>query len=540
MNFSDNPNFYPTPKAIIDKMIAPFIYIPSKEDEEEELERFRRRQHYRDRRDMASLNERIILEPSAGKGDIADRIVELSRLKEKHIYAIEQDGDLVHILNEKGYNVIGNDFLNYNGNILFDLIIMNPPFDRGEEHLLKAWEILDHGDIVCLLNAETVRNPYSKSRQLLCNIIGDNNGTIEYLGDCFATAERKTNVNVALIRLHKPEKTNRFQFDLKDKQRFKEFNVSTEDYKNQVLLRDTIGNMMIQIQEGLKQYELYRQAYNGMKFYLEPLFDKGTYSLGEFMKDMRGSEMEMYNSISQRINERAWRKTMDNFDFKQYMTSSVYADFNDYMKVNSNLAFTKENVSQLVETLFLNRFQILDQSITQVFDYFTDYHKENRLHIEGWKTNDKWKVNRKVILPNVVKWNIDYMSPSEIKTTGAKMQISYHTTSKFTDIDKCMCYITGTDYDSCYTLADSLDRKFRSMGNICTGDSFDNTGESEFFTYKFWKKGTLHITFKDEFLWQEFNMRACNGKNWLPEYEKKEWQKAKETKAEPINQLLLN
>ena len=417
---------------------------------------------------------------------------------------------------------------------------MNPPFDRGEEHLLKAWEILDHGDIVCLLNAETVRNPYSKSRQLLCNIIGDNNGTIEYLGDCFATAERKTNVNVALVRLHKPEKTNRFQFDLKDKQRVKEFNVNTEDYKNQVLLRDTIGNMMLQIQEGLKQYELYRQAYNGMKFYLEPLFDKGTYSLGEFMKDMRGSEMEMYNSISQRINERAWRKTMDNFDFKQYMTSSVYADFNDYMKVSSNLAFSKENVSQLVETLFLNRFQILDQSITQVFDYFTDYHKENRLHIEGWKTNDKWKVNRKVILPNVVKWNIDYMSPSSIKTTGARMQIAYHTTSKFTDIDKCMCYITGTDYDSCNTLADSIERKFKRMGNIRTGDSFDNTGESEFFTYKFWKKGTLHITFKDEFLWQEFNMRACNGKNWLPEYEKKEWQKAKETKAEPINQLLLN
>ncbi len=35
MNFSDNPNFYPTPKAIIDKMIAPFIYIKSETKTEE-------------------------------------------------------------------------------------------------------------------------------------------------------------------------------------------------------------------------------------------------------------------------------------------------------------------------------------------------------------------------------------------------------------------------------------------------------------------------------------------------------------------------
>lgn len=539
MVFNDNPNFYPTPKAIIDKMIAPFIYIPTTEEEEQNLTFFKRRQFYRDEKDKCPLNDRVILEPSAGKGDILDRIVELSRLKEKDIYAIEMDGDLTHILNEKRYNVIGNDFLNYQGNILFNLIIMNPPFDRGDEHLLKAWEVLDHGDIVCLLNAETVRNPYTQTRQLLCKIIGDNNGTIEYLGDCFAQAERKTNVNVALIRLHKPEKTNRFSFDLKDKVQSGKFNIDTADFQNKVLLNDTIGNAMLQIKEGLKQYELYRQAMNGIAFYLKPLFE-GVDSFDDLLRDLRGTELERYNDFSRRVNARAWRKTMENFDFKQYMTSDVYNDFENYMQVNSNLAFTKENVNQLVETLFLNRFQILDKSITQVFDYFTSYYEENRLHVEGWKTNDKWKVNRKVILPNVVKWDVDYMDAHNIKTYGARMKINYHANSHFTDIDKCLCYITGTDYDRCNTLADSLDKIFRNLGKVRTGDKFENTGESEFFTFKFWKKGTIHITFKSEYVWQEFNMRACAGKNWLPEYEKKQWQEAKQNQETTIPQLLLN
>jgi hypothetical protein len=51
------------------------------------------------------------------------------------------------------------------------------------------------------------------------------------------------------------------------------------------------------------------------------------------------------------------------------------------------------------------------------------------------------------------------------------------------------------------------------------GDAFDNTCESTFFEIKFFKKGTVHLTFKDEKVWEQFNLAACAGKNWLPESE---------------------
>jgi hypothetical protein len=47
-------------------------------------------------------------------------------------------------------------------------------------------------------------------------------------------------------------------------------------------------------------------------------------------------------------------------------------------------------------------------------------------------------------------------------------------------------------------------------------------------------KGTIHLEFKDEKLWAEFKMRACAGKNWLPENEKTEWQNSKQNQPAPV------
>lgn len=538
MNFTDNPNFYPTPVEVIKKMLAPWL-IPESVDEENEIEYRIRRREYRSRFDNTTLNNKLILEPSAGKGDIVDFIVAESRVKECDISVIEPDLDLISILQDKNYNIISKDFLEYDGNLYFDLIVMNPPFDRGDEHLLKAWSILKEGDIVCLLNAETLRNPYTKTRQLLCQIIGDNNGSIEYLGDCFSTAERKTDVQVAMVRLTKKDTVKAFEFKFTDKRAFDTApDIDPSIFENQLAFTDTITNLQAQMKAALAQYELFRQAYHGFKFYADAFIASTYTSAEEILKDLRGDEREKFNNLSKLLNSNAWRITLANFDFQQYMTSDVYNGFEKFMNTNAQLEFTRRNVSDLVETLFLNRFSILEKSIVQVFDYFTSYHKENRLHVEGWKTNDYWKVNRKVILPSVLSWDTSYMDKEDIRNRGANLKLHSNDGDRFTDIDKAMCYITGTDYKKCWTLREGLHNKFNCIGRVKTGQDFDNTGESEFFTYKFWKKGTIHLYFKDEKLWQEFNMRACADKNWLPEAERKAWQASK-TEESPIQKQLL-
>ena len=75
------------------------------------------------------------------------------------VHCIEIEPELQAAIRGKGYPLVGTDFLTFWPDEKYDLIIMNPPFASGEAHLLHAWEILDHGDIVCLLNEQTLLNP---------------------------------------------------------------------------------------------------------------------------------------------------------------------------------------------------------------------------------------------------------------------------------------------------------------------------------------------------------------------------------------------
>lgn len=69
---------------------------------------------------------------------------------------------------------------------------------------------MENGRIVCLLNSETLANPYTKTRKLLAEKLSALGAEFEELGDCFKNAERKTGVNVVMVTVDvsKPAKEN--------------------------------------------------------------------------------------------------------------------------------------------------------------------------------------------------------------------------------------------------------------------------------------------------------------------------------------------
>ncbi len=100
-----------------------------------------------------SPDARHFLEPSAGKGDIAEDIVEKKgRYTRDKVDCIEAAPELVAILVDKDFPVVGHDWLDYSGVCYYDAIVMNPPFSNGDDHLLKAWDFMHNFEIVCLLN----------------------------------------------------------------------------------------------------------------------------------------------------------------------------------------------------------------------------------------------------------------------------------------------------------------------------------------------------------------------------------------------------
>ena len=463
------------------------------------------------------LRQMQVLEPEAGGAAILDFLIDIKKVPKKNLYAIEQDPELVYTLQGKEYKVIHNDFLTYSGDYLFDLILMNPPFSNGDEHLLKAWDVLKSGDIVCLLNEETIKNPYTAKRKLLKSII-DQQGTIEYLGDVFRLAERKTNVGTALVRLHKKAVDAQFSFDF-DTTTETPIELTEEVVSNEVAMNDLTGAMLRQYDKTRQAFADYIKAKRALQFYSKGLLSQyvNINQLSEQSFKDGTTDREAYNAFLTGFKGEAWNNILAKLNISKYLTNGVMNDFEKFKRSQGAMDLTRENIYNLIQMIVLNRETIMEAAVIDVFDLFTKYHPENRIHVEGWKTNSAWKVNKKVILPGYlgdIRW-CDYYSTEHTRYR------------EFSDIEKIMCYITGKDFDDFnryvkdYTyLTDERNRAYKMMSlekiirRVRIGDTSEH--ESEFFYLRCFKKGTLHIRFKDEWLWAEFNQRACKGKNWLP------------------------
>ncbi|MCL2837772.1 MAG: methyltransferase [Oscillospiraceae bacterium] len=101
--------------------------------------------------DMAELSTaQNILEPSCGKGDLADVIYE----RNQSLICVEINEDMKKLLDEKAYGdvVVYTDFLKFESDEAksFNRIVMNPPFSKQQDidHILHAYNILQVGGVL--------------------------------------------------------------------------------------------------------------------------------------------------------------------------------------------------------------------------------------------------------------------------------------------------------------------------------------------------------------------------------------------------------
>ena len=134
----------------------------------------------------------------------------------------------------------------------------------------------------------------------------------------------------------------------------------------------------------------------------------------------------------------------------------------------------------------------------------TRYYDENRVHVEGWKTNDAWKVNRRVVLPRVV--SVTFSGSGYLSYGNSRQNLN--------DIDRAMAFLEGKKLESVpCTAVRALEGHLKACGDDFSGVLFEST----YFEMRCYKKGTLHMYFKDKGLWERFNLTAARGKNWLPD-----------------------
>ena len=110
------------------------------------------------------------LEPSAGRGDIADRIKSIGAM----VDCIETNHNLTEILNLKGHNVCHDDFLECKPDFTrYDRIVMNPPFefDAAATHIEHALKFLDKGGVLTAIIPCGMFRKTSKKVMSLNNIL---------------------------------------------------------------------------------------------------------------------------------------------------------------------------------------------------------------------------------------------------------------------------------------------------------------------------------------------------------------------------------
>ncbi len=469
-------------------------------------------------------NVQTILEPSAGKGDLADFACRCASSKVwkshkdykrpseimKRVDCIEVDENLRHILTGKGYHVVHDDFLTFNSIKHYDLIIMNPPFSNGDEHLLKAVSLQRNGggQIVCLLNAETIKNPYTNRRRLLAGLMDEYGASVRFVSKGFARAERKTDVEAAIVYFNIPAAKNS-SFILDGLKKAEEQREQLSSEPKAIVSGDWIDAMVASFDYESKIGLTLMREYNELAPYI--MNGSGDYAKPIIQLEIAGHKAssagtDEINSFLRSLRYKYWSNMMERPELTSRMTQAMRGEYSNKIDELKDYDFTRYNVKRVIAEISVQLSHGVEESILKLFDELSAKHswypecEKNVHYYNGWATNKAHKVNSKVILP---------INGFYACWDGTKKLEAYYFASKISDIERALAYLDGEgaicriDPDSVARLAEERQR---------------TTVEFSYFDATFYKKGTCHIKFHPDaqILLDRLNIFASRRKSWLP------------------------
>ena len=504
-----NQDFYPTPENVIADMLK-----------------------------MSDIQGKIILEPSAGVGNIVDY---LQKAGAKEVIACEINDKFRAVLSGK-CEIVGDDFLSLAKERIshIDMIVMNPPFSMAKDHILHAWEIAPDGcEIISLCNSGTLGCGMSYSKnQKICELV-EEFGSSERLGEAFTSAERKTNVDVSCIRLYKPKK-DEFEFDDYFTDEADEPEYAGNGLISYNFVRDCVNRYVAAVQ----RFDSVMEAANEINGLLDGIGSR-TIRFGA-MSGNYGSEKWTNitrNQFKKQAQKDAWHWLFNKFNMDKYVTQQVRDNINKFVELQQNVKFTMRNIYKMVELIYLNRENFFKQALCEAFDKICSFSSENSTAGEKWKTNSNYMVNRRFIIPNMC--NYYNWRPGEVN-------ISY--SGMMDDVLKALCNLTGLNYDDfpkLYSIDDSMRwGEWYDWGYFDKKQSYDNSGKPVelvgdwhpgIFRIRCYKKGTMHVEFVDEDVWYKFNQEVAKIRGWnLPQKSNASKKAERKSKNQDCNQVALD
>ena len=522
----EDNQFYPTPETIAEKMLADVewykvetILEPSAGKGDlviaitKTAKKFSRRYSYDHYPDIDVIEQdkylRSILLSQFGKGSAA--LADLYRKKNEidnvsyRYHTDEQKVTLKAILKEielrkQEIHLVWDDFLTFSTAKKYDLIVMNPPFADGDRHLLKAIELQERfgGQIICILNAETITNPYSNTRKVLKNTLLKYGAEVEIINNAFAQAERKADVDIAMVKVTVPAavKTS-FMFD--ELKKAKEIEMKEREERG-IVSTDPIQNMVdmfnFEVAGTIKMYEEFDSFSKNI----------GCTEIGiTLYKEGRHISFTV-NEYLQQVRRKYWEKFFNNPQFVGALTSNLQKKFRSMVDKLVDYDFSMHNIQTIMRQMESEMVQGVEDTIMALFDKLSEQHSwypetQNNIHyFNGWATNKAHKINKKVILPTHGNFSDYYWDKNRtFSETGVY--------DNLVDIEKVFNYLDDGETEP-IDLRETI-RQANEAGQT-------KNIETKYFTFTIYKKGTTHIKFKNQALLDKFNIYGSQRKKWLP------------------------
>lgn len=453
-----------------------------------------------------------LLDPSAGEGALLDAFKRKAKdsfrrcYDDVFYYAMEIEPSRAALLKEE-YRLISYDFLAWRGMELFDVILMNPPFAYGAEHLNRALDLLnDNGQLVCILNAETIKNPFSNPRKALIQRLESIGASIEYLQNQFLDAERKTAVEIALIYVQKPAAQE--EVDLSELKN--DDLVLDIEQENEVVNAENKVDMLVRfynktIAHGMEVFEMMYKAQKHFRT-IDP--ETPRLSLNKTFNEFLDETKAYYWSQAMKLDIIA--KKLPNEQRRKLLAELTRL---------KSLEFSYSNIDILIKDVIKRSYDAITNSAVAMFDQMSRVHahypetNKNIYLFNGWKTNNAFKINKRVILPFYYQygWEYDYKVIQFLEDLHLVLGLFKK------DIEKSLTEAAAKSNNFC------VDKEYRTYDklsiilNDCpTGQSHGVWIDVGAYKVKRFKKGTLHVEFNDDDMLHRFNAFVCKNKGWLP------------------------
>lgn len=220
-----------------------------------------------------------------------------------------------------------------------------------------------------------------------------------------------------------------------------------------------------------------------------------TVAFGEKNTSFNTTETHDYHSVGPamavrvkvNIRKQAWRVIIDALEIKKIMSKKAIDDLDARMESKDAPEITIETVFEIVETLRQNSREYAKELSIEVYNYLM-----RGLYIAPYKTNVKnarRSLGKKVIIESCLRHY----------STGGGMEVTSYSETILISVDKVFYSLDGRGVPGGYKspLVDAINTSKAAM-----------RGETEFFSFKCYENGNLHLTFKRVDLVERLNQIA--------------------------------